>query len=97
MSKDTQNQLLYLGAVRQKGGKIVHAWVIPDPNPEKERDYTSNTFTMEYPKNSGNIVEFPEVDKIDFFVSEEAKDKLNPAQSEFIKRWENISNKNKIT
>ena len=67
--------------------------VIPDPNPNDKRNYKSNTFTMEYPKNSGNIVEFPEVDKIGFFSSSEAKDKLNPAQSEFIKRWENISKK----
>ena len=28
--------------------------------------------------------------KVNFFLSEIAKDKLNPAQSEFIKRWENI-------
>ena len=92
ISKDIKNKLLYLGAVRQKGGKIVHAWVIEDPKPTLEREYKSNTFEMEYPKNSGNIVEFPEVDKIDFFISEIAKDKLNPAQSEFIKRWENIIN-----
>lgn len=95
LSREIKNQLLYLGAVRQKGGKIVHAWVIADPKPQDKRDYTSNTFTMEYPKNSGNIVEFPEVDRIGFFISEEAKDKLNPAQSEFIKRWENISEKKK--
>lgn len=93
LSREIKNQLLYLGAVRQKGGKIVHAWVISDPSPDEKRDYKSNTFTMEYPKNSGNIVEFPEVDRIGFFISEEAKDKLNPAQSEFIKRWENISEK----
>jgi predicted NUDIX family NTP pyrophosphohydrolase len=90
LSKELKTELLYLGAVRQKGGKIVHAWVVEDPEPDLERDYKSNTFEMEYPKNSGNIVEFPEVDKIDFFISETARDKLNPAQSEFIKRWELI-------
>ena len=94
LTREIKTRLLYLGAVRQKGGKIVHAWIIPDPSPEENRNYTSNTFTMEYPKNSGNIVEFPEVDKIGFFASDEAKEKLNPAQSEFIKRWENISTKN---
>ena len=90
LSKELKTELLYLVAVRQKGGKIVHAWVIEDPEPNLERNYKSNTFEMEYPKNSGNIVEFPEVDKIDFFISEIARDKLNPAQSEFIKRWELI-------
>ena len=95
LTQDNKNQLLYIGAVRQKGGKIVHAWVIADPNPDTERIYKSNSFTMEYPKNSGTIVEFPEVDKVEYFISQEAKDKLNPAQSDFIKRWETIL-KNKL-
>ena len=33
---------------RERSGKIVHAWVIEDPKPDENRDYTSNTFTMEY-------------------------------------------------
>jgi len=94
LSKEAKENLLYLGAVRQKGGKIVHAWIIQDPNPSMNYDYKSQTFSMEYPKNSGKYCEFPEVDKINFFLSDIAKDKLNPAQSEFIKRWENIQ-KNK--
>ena len=93
LTRENKNQLLYIGAIRQKGGKTVHAWVIADPNPDTNRIYKSNSFTMEYPKNSGNSVEFPEVDKVEYFISREAKDKLNPAQSEFIKRWENILQK----
>lgn len=97
ITKEIKSQLLYLGSVKQKGGKIVHAWIFPDPNPDINIEYKSNTFSMEYPKKSGNIVEFPEVDKIEFFVSSEAKNKLNPAQAEFIKRWENIANNKNIS
>lgn len=97
ISKDLKSQLLYLGSIKQKGGKTVHAWIFPDPLPDKQREYKSNTFCMEYPKKSGNLVEFPEVDKIDFFVSADAKNKLNQAQAEFIKRWENIANNKNIS
>jgi predicted NUDIX family NTP pyrophosphohydrolase len=93
LSQETKNKLLYLGAIKQKGGKTVHAWVIKDPEPLNNYNFHSNTFTMEYPKNSGIICEFPEVDKVNFLSSFEAKQKLNPAQSEFIKRLETIIKK----
>ncbi len=67
-----------LAPVRQKGGKIVHAWAFAgDCDPAT---LTSNTFTMEWPPRSGKFAEFPEVDRAGFFGLAEARVKLNPAQ-----------------
>ena len=67
-----------LKPVKQKGGKIVHAWVFEgDCDPAALQ---SNTFTMEWPPRSGQQMEFPEVDRADFFDMEKAKRKINPAQ-----------------
>jgi predicted NUDIX family NTP pyrophosphohydrolase len=41
---------------------------------------------MEWPPRSGKIKEFPEVDQGTFFKTDEAKVKINPAQSTFLDR-----------
>lgn len=67
-----------LGAIRQKGGKIVRAWALEgDLDPEAIQ---SNTFTIEWPPGSGKAAEFPEVDRAAWFGVEEARGKINPAQ-----------------
>ena len=40
----------------------------------------SNTFTLEWPPRSGQIQEFPEVDRAQWFALPEAGEKINPAQ-----------------
>jgi predicted NUDIX family NTP pyrophosphohydrolase len=48
-------EFIELGELKQPSRKIVHAWAL-----EKDIDETkivSNTFTLEWPKNSGNIKE----------------------------------------
>ena len=74
-----------LGTVKQKGGKIVHAWAFEGELPS---DFTvvSNTFTMEWPPRSGRTQEFPEIDRAEFFSIESAKQKINQAQVEFLDR-----------
>jgi predicted NUDIX family NTP pyrophosphohydrolase len=73
-----------LGEVRQKGGKLVHAWAL-----EGDLDATtveSNTFELEWPPRSGRKIEVPEVDRAEWFSPEQAREKLNPAQVEFLDR-----------
>ncbi len=77
-----------LGFIKQKGGKTVYGWAI-----EGDCDTAllkSNTFTMEWPPRSGKEQEFPEVDRAEFFSPEEAKQKINPAQTEFISQLEQL-------
>jgi predicted NUDIX family NTP pyrophosphohydrolase len=82
---DPGSKFIALGSIRQKGGKIVHAWAV-----ESEWDDTqpiqSNLLTMEWPISSGRMLEFPEVDRARFFAVAEAKRKLKPAQAEMVDR-----------
>lgn len=67
-----------LTPVRQKGGKTIRAWAFAgDCDPERLR---SNTFQMEWPPGSGEMREFPEIDRARFFGVDEATRKMNPAQ-----------------
>jgi predicted NUDIX family NTP pyrophosphohydrolase len=73
-----------LGEVRQKGGKVVHAWAL-----EGDLDATtveSNTFELEWPPRSGRMIEAPEVDRAEWFTLERGRDKINYAQAEFLDR-----------
>ncbi|MBA2432312.1 MAG: NUDIX domain-containing protein [Chthoniobacterales bacterium] len=74
-----------LGEVKQKGGKIVHAWAFEGDLAE---GFTlrSNSFEMEWPPRSGIRVMFPEVDRAEFFPLEKARMKINAAQSAFLDR-----------
>ncbi len=59
-----------LGEVRQKAGKVVTAWAV-----EGDLDaasVVSNTFAMEWPRGSGRLRDFPEVDRAEWFGLEEA-------------------------
>jgi len=67
-----------LGSVKQKSGKVVHAWAFEgDCAPETIR---SNTFKMEWPARSGQWREYPEVDQAQWFALQEARRRINPAQ-----------------
>jgi len=79
-----EDDLLELGSVRQKGGKLVHCWAAErDFDPAELR---SATFTMEWPPRSGREREFPEVDRAEWLAPEQAREKINPAQVELIDR-----------
>jgi predicted NUDIX family NTP pyrophosphohydrolase len=76
--------LIALGSIRQKGGKVVHAWAA-----EGEFDpaaLASNSFAMEWPPRSDEQREFPEVDRAEWFDTEEARRRILPAQAELIDR-----------
>ena len=73
-----------IGTVRQKAGKVVHAWAADgDFDPALLR---SNTFTMQWPPRSGREQTFPEVDRAEWFGPDEAREKLIPAQAVFLDR-----------
>ena len=78
-------ELRELGSVRLRSGKHVTAWAAPgDLDADAIR---SNTFTLEWPPRSGSQQEFPEVDRAAWFGSEEARERINPAQAAFLDRW----------
>ena len=76
--------LIELGTVRQAGGKVVTAWAVRgDFDPAGLR---SNSFSIEWPPRSGEIREFPEVDRAQWFPPADARERIVPAQAAFIDR-----------
>ena len=74
-----------LGSIKQKGGKIVHAWAFEGDLPNSFK-LKSNTFEMEWPPHSGKLKEFPEIDRAEFFRDEVARRKIKPTQVPFFDR-----------
>jgi predicted NUDIX family NTP pyrophosphohydrolase len=75
-----------LGSVRQKAGKVVHAWAW-EGDADAER-ITSNSARTEWPPGSGRWITYPEIDRCAWFDPEAARAKINPAQAELIGRLE---------
>ena len=86
---EARSELRPLGSVKQKGGKVVHAWAF-ESDYYATRPIHSNTFTMEWPSRSGKQQEFPEIDRAAWFDLETAPRKLNPAQVEFIEKLRSV-------
>jgi predicted NUDIX family NTP pyrophosphohydrolase len=80
-----QGELIDLGTIQQKGGKVVAGFATPGDLPANF-ELESNTFEIEWPRRSGHFQRFPEVDRVAFFSAENARPKLNPAQVPFIDR-----------
>lgn len=73
-----QGPFVPLSRVKQAGGKIISAWAVSgDWDPALLR---SNTFSIEWPKGSGRLREFPEVDRAAWFDLTEARQRINPGQ-----------------
>ena len=71
-----------LPAIRQKGGKLVHAWAV-----EGDLDVAcvvSNTFVLEWPPRSGSMREFPEVDRAEWFTLRDARTRILASQVPFL-------------
>jgi predicted NUDIX family NTP pyrophosphohydrolase len=74
-----------LGWIRQKGGKIVHAWAFEGDLPQPF-ECKSNLFELEWPPRSGKYQTFPEVDQACFFADDVARRKLKTTQVPFLDR-----------
>jgi predicted NUDIX family NTP pyrophosphohydrolase len=77
--------LVELGWIKQKGGKVVHAWAFEGDLPAGF-ELRSNTFTLQWPTGSGRVQEFPEIDAARFFDLPAARRKINAAQVELLER-----------
>ncbi len=73
-----------VGALKQPSGKVITAFAV-----EADVDVTdahSNTFEMEWPKGSGRMREFPEIDRVGWFTVARARAKLLKGQRPFLDR-----------
>jgi predicted NUDIX family NTP pyrophosphohydrolase len=80
-----------LGEIRQRSGKRVRAWALAGDFDATTA--TSNTFTMEWPPRSGRMMEFPEVDRAQWFPVAQARAMIVPAQEELLDRLEQLEGK----
>lgn len=75
---------LDLGQLKQSGGKVVTAFAVRGDLDVS--DARSNTFELEWPKGSGTVREFPEVDRVGWFSVAQARVKLLKGQLGFLDR-----------
>ncbi|OBB19200.1 NUDIX domain-containing protein [Mycolicibacterium elephantis] len=73
-----QGPRIELAPVRQPSGKVITAFAVRGDL--DITDAVSNTFEMEWPKGSGRIREFPEIDRVGWFSVEQARSKLLKGQ-----------------
>jgi len=82
LESESETDFIELDSVKLKSGKTIYAWAL-----EFDIDATlvkSNEFEMEWPPKSGKQKSFPEVDRAEWFQTEHALKKINPAQADFI-------------
>lgn len=75
-----------LAPVKQKSGKIVHAWAV-----EADVDlahFVSNTFEIEWPPKSGRRQSFPEIDRVGYFTLPAAAIKILTYQLPLLRELE---------
>jgi predicted NUDIX family NTP pyrophosphohydrolase len=75
--------LVALAPVRQKSGKIVHAFALEAVFDLAQ--FASNSFEIEWPPRSGTRRAFPEIDRIGYFGVEEAMRKILTYQQPFLR------------
>jgi predicted NUDIX family NTP pyrophosphohydrolase len=79
-----EGRFVELTPVKQSSGKTVMAWAVEgDCDVSKVK---SNTFTMEWPKGSGKMQEFPEVERAEWFTLRVAQRKILKGQLPLL--WE---------
>ena len=81
---DPGDALVSLGAITQKSGKTIHVWATAgDFDPD---ELESNLVEIEYPRGSGRIIQFAEIDRVMWAQPPVAQEKLNQAQAVLIER-----------
>ncbi|WP_369187709.1 NUDIX domain-containing protein [Streptomyces sp. R08] len=79
-----EGEAIELGEVRQASGKVVTAWAIEaDLDPAA---MVPGTFRMEWPPKSGQVQEFPELDRVEWLSVERAREVVVTAQATFLDR-----------
>jgi len=77
-----------LKPIKQKGGKVVHAWAFAGDCDSAA--ICSNRFTMEWPPKSGRRQEFPEIDRAEWFDLAAARRKIKAGQETLLEELATI-------
>jgi predicted NUDIX family NTP pyrophosphohydrolase len=78
------SEFVPLGEIRQSGGKVLTVWAAEG---DLDADATnSNTFELEWPPRSGQVQEFPEIDRAAWVTVDVARAKLVKGQVPLLDR-----------
>lgn len=83
---EANGALLPLGDIRQRSGKVVHAFAL-----EGDLDVNtvrSNMVAIEWPRRSGRMLQIPEIDRADWFDLPRARTKILASQIPLLDRLE---------
>jgi predicted NUDIX family NTP pyrophosphohydrolase len=81
-----EGELMPLGRIRQRGGKIVEAFALQGALDAEA--ISSNRFTLEWPPRSGRMRSFPEIDRAAWFTLAEARERILPSQAQILDLFE---------
>jgi predicted NUDIX family NTP pyrophosphohydrolase len=83
-SVDVDGRFTELGELRQPSRKVIHAWALEsDLDPDA---IVSNTFELQWPRHSGVVRTYPEIDRAGWFGIAEAREKILKGQVGFLDR-----------
>ena len=86
---EANGALLPLGNIRQRSGKVVHAFAL-----EGDLDVStvrSNMIAIEWPRRSGRMVQIPEIDRAGWFDLLLARKKILASQIPLLDRLEDLT------
>jgi predicted NUDIX family NTP pyrophosphohydrolase len=82
-----EGALTPLGQIKQRAGKIVEAFAVEGTlDPEQIR--CSSMVELEWPRGSGQVLRFPEINRAAWFSLQEARLHILPAQGDLLERLE---------
>jgi predicted NUDIX family NTP pyrophosphohydrolase len=85
---DCDGDFTRLEPLKQKSGKMVFAWALQQDMDVSQ--FSSNSFSLQWPPGSGKFMEVPEVDKAGWFGLEEARQKIIAGQVGFLEQLEDL-------
>ena len=84
VARDPSAAPIDLGEVTLKSGKVIRAWAVEgDLDASKA---VSNECDIEWPPRSGRTITIPEVDRLAWFDTDEARLRAHPVQAAFVDR-----------
>ena len=86
---EPKGPFIELGAIKQRGGKTVHAWAFAGDWEEAD-GIRSNEVEVEWPPGSGKLTRWPVIDRAAFFNLEDARPRMKMAQHPLLERLEKV-------
>ena len=81
---EVDGQFIDLGTIRQPSRKMIQIWAL-EHDMDADR-LQSNEFTLEWPRKSGIMMQFPEIDRAEWFDIDRARQKIHKGQAGFLDR-----------